>query len=277
VPLILQAAIIGLIQGLTEFIPISSSAHLIFVPRIAGWNDPFINSNAFDVMLHMGTLVALLIYFWGDLVSLLLAWLASIRDRSIRGDPSRRLAWLLVISVIPGALLGAFGESFFDTFFREYSLLYIAALLAIGATILWIAEAVGRRRRELDDLRVRDAATIGAAQALALFPGISRSGITIAAGLFLGLEREAAARFSFLMATPIIAGAGIWKARELFGGALGAADVLPLVVGFVAAALAGLAAIAFLLAYLRRRSTALFIGYRYVAAALLVVAVVAGR
>jgi undecaprenyl-diphosphatase len=277
VPLILQAAIIGLIQGLTEFIPISSSAHLIFVPRIAGWNDPFINSNAFDVMLHMGTLVALLIYFWGDLVSLLLAWLASIRDRSIRGDPSRRLAWLLVISVIPGALLGAFGESFFDTFFREYSLLYIAALLAIGATILWIAEAVGRRRRELDDLRVRDAATIGAAQALALFPGISRSGITIAAGLFLGLEREAAARFSFLMATPIIAGAGIWKARELFGGALGATDVLPLVVGFVAAALAGLAAIAFLLAYLRRRSTALFIGYRYVAAALLVVAVVAGR
>jgi undecaprenyl-diphosphatase len=277
VPLILQAAIIGLIQGLTEFIPISSSAHLIFVPRIAGWNDPFINSNAFDVMLHMGTLVALLIYFWGDLVSLLLAWLASIRDRSIRGDPSRRLAWLLVISVIPGALLGAFGESFFDTFFREHSLLYIAALLAIGATILWIAEAVGRRRRELDDLRVRDAATIGAAQALALFPGISRSGITIAAGLFLGLEREAAARFSFLMATPIIAGAGIWKARELFGGALGTADVLPLVVGFVAAALAGLAAIAFLLAYLRRRSTALFIGYRYVAAALLVVAVVAGR
>jgi undecaprenyl-diphosphatase len=277
VPLILQAAIIGLIQGLTEFIPISSSAHLIFVPRIAGWNDPFINSNAFDVMLHMGTLVALLIYFWGDLVSLLLAWLASIRDRSIRGDPSRRLAWLLVISVIPGALLGAFGESFFDTFFREHSLLYIAALLAIGATILWIAEAVGRRRRELDDLRVRDAATIGAAQALALFPGISRSGITIAAGLFLGLEREAAARFSFLMATPIIAGAGIWKARELFGGALGAPDVLPLVVGFVAAALAGLAAIAFLLAYLRRRSTALFIGYRYVAAALLVVAVVAGR
>jgi undecaprenyl-diphosphatase len=277
VPLILQAAIIGLIQGLTEFIPISSSAHLIFVPRIAGWNDPFINSNAFDVMLHMGTLVALLIYFWGDLVSLLLAWLASIRDRSIRGDPSRRLAWLLVISVIPGALLGAFGESFFDTFFREHSLLYIAGLLAIGATILWIAEAVGRRRRELDDLRVRDAATIGAAQALALFPGISRSGITIAAGLFLGLEREAAARFSFLMATPIIAGAGIWKARELFGGALGATDVLPLVVGFVAAALAGLAAIAFLLAYLRRRSTALFIGYRYAAAALLVVAVVAGR
>jgi len=225
----------------------------------------------------MGTLVALLIYFWGDLVSLLLAWLASIRDRSIRGDPSRRLAWLLVISVIPGALLGAFGESFFDTYFREHSLLYIAALLAIGATILWIADAVGRRRRELDDLRVRDAATIGVAQALALFPGISRSGITIAAGLFLGLEREAAARFSFLMATPIIAGAGIWKARELVGGALGAADVIPLVVGFVAAALAGLAAIAFLLAYLRRRSTALFIGYRYVAAALLVVAVVAGR
>ena len=268
---------IGLIQGLTEFIPVSSSAHLIFVPRIAGWNDPFINSNAFDVMLHMGTLVALLIYFWGDLVALLLAWLASIRDRSLAGDPQRRLAWLLVITVIPGALLGALGESFFDTFFRERTLLFIAALLAIGATLLLLAERMRSRRRTMSDLEPVDAAVIGGAQALALFPGISRSGITIAAGLFLGLEREAAARFSFLMATPIVAGAGIWKARELFGGGLVAADVLPLVVGFAAAALAGLAAIAFLLAYLRRRSTALFIGYRYIVAILLVVAAIANR
>jgi len=268
---------IGLIQGLTEFIPVSSSAHLIFVPRIAGWNDPFINSNAFDVMLHMGTLVALLIYFWGDLVALLLAWLASIRDRSLAGDPQRRLAWLLVITVIPGALLGALGESFFDTFFRERTLLFIAALLAIGATLLLLAERMRSRRRTMSDLEPVDAAVIGGAQALALFPGISRSGITIAAGLFLGLEREAAARFSFLMATPIVGGAGIWKARELLGGGLVAADVLPLVVGFAAAALAGLAAIAFLLAYLRRRSTALFIGYRYIVAILLVVAAIANR
>src|SRR5205823_6858857 len=171
---------------------------------------------------------------------------------------------------LPGAVLGAVGEGFFDTFFREHSMLFIAGLLAVGATILWIAEWLGSRRRGLAELRTADAAGIGAAQALALFPGISRSGITISAGLFAGLTREAAARFSFLMATPIIAGAGIWKARELVGGGIAGADLVPLAVGFVAALIAGLLAIAFLLAYLRRRSTALFIGYRYVLAAGLV-------
>lgn len=275
--LALQAAFIGLVQGLTEFIPVSSSAHLIVVPRLLGWNDPFINSNAFDVMLHMGTLVALLIYFWADLTRLLGAWLASIRDRSVGDDPDRRLAWLIFISMVPGAVLGALGESFFDTFFRDHSLLFIAALLAVGATILWIAEWMGRRTRDMRDLRVPDAVGIGAAQALALFPGISRSGITISAGLFAGLTREAAARFSFLMATPIIAGAGILKARELLGGGLAGADVLPLAAGFATALVAGLVAIAFLLAFLRRRSTALFIGYRYALAAGLVIAVILGR
>jgi undecaprenyl-diphosphatase len=275
--LVLQAAFIGLVQGLTEFIPVSSSAHLIVVPRLLGWNDPFINSNAFDVMLHMGTLVALLIYFWTDLVRLLVAWLASIRDRSIGQDPDRRLAWLIFISMLPGAVLGALGESFFDTFFREHSLLFIAALLAMGATILWLAELLGSRRRAMEDLRRVDAVGIGAAQALALFPGISRSGITISAGLVAGLTREAAARFSFLMATPLIAGAGIWKARELLGGGLAGADLLPLAAGFATALVAGLIAIAFLLAFLRRRSTALFIGYRYALAGGLVVFVLLGR
>ena len=270
--LIVQAAILGLLQGLTEFLPISSSAHLIVVPQLLGWQDPFINSNAFDVMLHMGTLLALVAYFWRDLWALFIAWIASIRERSIAGDTDRRLAWLLVVASVPGALLGAAGESFFDTFFREPGrLILIAALLAIGALLLGVGEIVGLRNRRMPDLGLRDAIAIGIAQALALFPGISRSGITIAAGLYLGLEREAAARFSFLMATPIIAGAGIWKARELVSGGLAGADVVPLIVGFVTAAVAGLAAIAFLLSYLRRQSTALFIGYRLVAALLLVV------
>jgi undecaprenyl-diphosphatase len=269
--ILVQAAILGLVQGLTEFLPISSTAHLIVVPQLLGWKDPFIVSAAFDVMLHMGTLVALLVYFWRDLLRLFWAWLASIRDRSIGADPDRRLAWLLVVSVIPGALLGAFGESFFDTYFREPGrLLFIAALLLIGGLVLAVAELIGRRSRDLADLRWRDAAVIGVAQAFALFPGISRSGITIAAGLFLGLKREPAARFSFLMATPIIAGAGLWKARELLGGGLADATVLPLVVGLVSSALAGLAAITFLLAFLRRRSTGVFIGYRIVLAALIV-------
>lgn len=275
--LVIQAAIIGLVQGLTEFIPISSSAHLIFLPRVLGWNDPFLNSNAFDVMLHMGTLVALLFYFWSDLVRLFLAWLASIRDRAIRGDPDRKLAWLLLVSVVPGAALGALGESFFDKFFREHSLLYIAALMAVGATILWLAERWGSRKRELEHLELPDAAAIGVAQAFALFPGISRSGITIASGLFLGLTREAAARFSFLMGTPIIAGAGFWKARELLASGLQSSDVAPLAVGFLAATVAGFAAIAWLLSYLRRRSTGIFIGYRYLVAAGLVLFVLLGH
>lgn len=269
--ILVQAAILGLVQGLTEFLPISSTAHLIVVPQLLGWNDPFIVSAAFDVMLHMGTLVALLVYFWRDLLRLLGAWLASIRDRSIGADPDRRLAWLLFVSVIPGALLGALGESFFDTYFREPGrLLFIAALLLIGGLILAVAELIGRRTRDLADLRWRDAAVIGVAQAFALFPGISRSGITISAGLFIGLKREPAARFSFLMATPIIAGAGLWKARELLGGGLTDATVLPLIVGLVTSAIAGLAAIAFLLAFLRRRSTGVFIAYRVVLAALIV-------
>ncbi len=268
---VLEAAILGLLQGLTEFLPISSSAHLIVVPEIMGWQDQFINSNAFDVMLHMGTLLALVVYFWRDLWALFIAWLASIRERAIHGDPNRRLAWLLVIASVPGALLGAAGESFFDTFFRDPGrIAFIAGLLAVGALLLGVGEIVGRRNRRMPDLGVRDAIGIGVAQALALFPGISRSGITIAAGLYLGLEREAAARFSFLMATPIIAGAGIWKGREIVGGGLAGADIAPLIVGFVTAAVAGFAAIAFLLSFLRRRSTGLFIGYRLVAALLLI-------
>jgi len=173
--------------------------------------------------------------------------------------------------MVPGAILGALGESFFDTFFREHSLIFIGLLLAVGAVLLGLGEKLGRHTRHLADLRMPDAVVIGAAQALALFPGISRSGITIAAGLGLGLRRESAARFSFLMATPIIAGAGLLKSRELFGGGLHAADVAPLAVGFVVAAISGLIAIAFLLSFLRRQSTALFIGYRLAAAVLLVV------
>lgn len=268
---VIQAAILGIVQGLTEFLPISSTAHLILVPQFLGWDDSFITSAAFDVMLHMGTLVALLIYFWRDLWRLLKAWLSSIRDRSIGANSDRKLAWLLFVSVVPGAIIGAFGESFFDTFFRQSSsLIYIAGLLVIGGLLLGLAELVGRRNREMPDMAWRDAVIIGLAQALALFPGISRSGITIGAGLFVGLKREAAARFSFLMATPIILGAGLWKGRELVGGGLPSGDVLPLIVGLVAAAVSGVLAIAFLLSYLRRRSTLIFIVYRFVLAALIV-------
>jgi undecaprenyl-diphosphatase len=268
---LVHAAILGIVQGLTEFLPISSSAHLILVPYIFGWTDPFIDSAAFDVMLHMGTLLALLAYFWRDLVRLLGAWLASLRDRRIGDDPDRRLSWLLIISVIPAAILGAALESFFDRTFREH-ISWIAVLIVVGAALLWFGERVGTRSRSLEKMRVPDAVTIGVAQALALFPGISRSGITIATGLFIGLEREAAARFSFLMAVPVIAGAGLWKARTLIGADLGGAQVNELVVGVVTAAIFGFIAIASLLRFLRSNPTTVFIVYRVVLAAVVVVA-----
>jgi undecaprenyl-diphosphatase len=268
---LIHAAILGIVQGLTEFLPISSSAHLILVPKLLGWNDPFIDSAAFDVMLHMGTLVALLVYFWRDLIQILGAWLASIRDRRIGDDPQRRLAWLLVVSVIPAAILGAGLESFFDQAFREHYQ-WIALFVLLGATLLWLGERRGTQTRGLDGMVLRDAVTIGAAQALALFPGISRSGITIAAGLLLGLKREAAARFSFLMAVPVIAGAGIWKARTLVGASLGGTQVNELIVGIVTSAIFGFIAIAFLLRFLRTNPTTVFIAYRIVFAAVIVVA-----
>jgi undecaprenyl-diphosphatase len=268
---LIHAAILGIVQGLTEFLPISSSAHLILVPILLGWHDPFIDSAAFDVMLHLGTLVALLAYFWRDLIGLLGAWLASIRDRRIGADPQRRLAWLLVVSVIPAALLGAAFESFFDEAFREHWQ-WIGLFVIAGAALLWLAERQGSQARNLDGMSLRDAVTIGVAQAIALFPGISRSGVTIATGLFLGLTRESAARFSFLMAVPVIAGAGVWKGRTLLGAGLGGAQIDQLVVGVVMAALFGFLAIAFLLRFLRTNPTTVFIVYRLALAAVIVVA-----
>lgn len=273
-PLLLQALVIGILQGLTEFLPISSSAHLIVVPRFLGWSDPFLNSASFDVMLHAGTLIALLLYFWSDLLQLLAAWVASLREQRIGADPDRRLAWLILVTMIPGALLGVAFESLFDTFFRNHIIL-VAVFLALGAGILWLAEQLAFLQRGLDDVTVRDAIVIGVAQAFALFPGFSRSGMTIAAGLYSGLTREAAARFSFLMGTPIIAGAAAWKARELLQSGLPAADRWPLLAGMLGAAAAGLIAIVVLLAYLRRNTTRPFIAERLVLAGLVVVFVLA--
>jgi undecaprenyl-diphosphatase len=263
---IIHAAILGIVQGLTEFLPISSSAHLILVPKFLGWNDAFLDSAAFDVMLHMGTLAALLVYFWRDILRLLRAGLASVRERSLGLDADRKLAWLLVVSVVPAALLGAAFESEFDTVFRE-RIVWIGLFLIAGASLLWLAERHGRQARDLAGMRLTDAVVIGLAQALALFPGVSRSGITIAAGLGLGLERAAAARFSFLMAIPIIAGAGMWKARTLAGAGLSGANAGELVVGVAFSAVFGFVAVAFLLSFLRRNSTLIFIAYRAVLAA----------
>ena len=278
---VFQAILIGIIQGLTEFIPISSSAHLELTPWIAGWGqDGLVGSLAFDVFLHLGTLTALLAYFWRDWIRLARAFFASIGERRIGGDPDRRLAWLLALATVPAAVIGFVGEDLIDEALHggsDTARLAIAAFLVLGALGLLAADRLGSRSRDLGHVGVPAALTIGFSQALALLPGISRSGATITAGLAMGLTREAAARFSFLLATPITLGAGLYGSRDLLTETHSATEWLAIGGGFLAAAVAGLLAIGFLLAWLRTRSVAVFSIYRIAFAVLVVVLVLAGR
>ncbi len=268
---IVQAIVLGIVQGLTEFLPVSSSGHLIVVPALLGWDDPFIESLAFSVMLHVATLLALLLYFQADWRRLIPAGLAAIRDRSFRGDPDRKLAWLLAASTIPAVIVGVLLNDVIENVFREPRL--VAVTLVIGAAILWLADRLGSRTRQVEGVTFPIAIGIGAAQALALIPGISRSGISISAGLFAGLDREAAARFSFLMATPITAGAGLWEFRKIVSGEAGVdLPLIPLAAGMVAGLLAGLVAIAVTLRFLRTHGVGVFVIYRIALAAVVLVA-----
>jgi undecaprenyl-diphosphatase len=278
---VLQAAIMGLLQGITEFIPISSSAHLELAPWIFGWDESgLIGSLAFDVFLHLGTLVALLVYFARDWLRYLRAWWASIRERSVAGDTDRKVAWLLIAATIPAAVIGFTFEDFIGETFHgdsDAARLAIAGFLVIGAVLLWLADRLGRRTREIEALNAPTALTIGFSQALALFPGISRSGATLTTGLALGLTREAAARFSFLLAVPITLGAGIYGSRHLLTEAHTGVEWLAIAVGFAAAAISGMLAIGFLLSWLRTRSVTIFSVYRIVFAAFVVLLVFNGH
>ncbi len=268
---LVQAIVLGIVQGLTEFLPVSSSGHLIVIPALLGWHDPFIQSLAFSVMLHVATLLALLLYFQADWRRLIPAGLAAIRDRSFRGDPDRKLAWLLAASTIPAVIAGVLLNDVIENGFREPRL--VAVTLVIGAAILWLADRLGSRTRTIEGLTFPIALGIGAAQALALVPGISRAGISISAGLFAGLSREAAARFAFLMATPITFGAGIWEFRKIVTGEAGVdLPLVPLAAGMLASLIAGLLAIAVTLRFLRTHSVGVFVIYRIALAAVVVVA-----
>jgi undecaprenyl-diphosphatase len=265
-----QALIMGIVQGLTEFLPVSSSGHLVIVPHLLGWTDPFITSLAFSVMLHLGTLVALLVYFRADWLVIIPAGVGSLRERSLETDPNRKLAWLLVVATIPAVIAGPILNDRLEAAVRTAE--DVAIALVIGAAILWLADQVGRKVDGIEKVTFPLALVIGLAQSIALVPGISRAGMTISAGLFAGLTREAAARFSFLMATPIIAGAGVFEARKLVTGEAGVpVQVAPLVVGMVAALVAGLAAIHLMLRYLRTHSYGIFVVERIVIAALVLV------
>lgn len=245
---VLQALILGIVQGLGEFLPISSSAHLILVPWLLGWKIPGLT---FDVALHMGTLLAVVLYFWHD-------WLNLFRSAFNRkSSDEKRLFWYLVIATIPGGLFGVLLEKKAETIFRAP--LLIGILLIVMGLVLYLADKK-RQARNLDTMTLGDAVWIGLLQALAILPGVSRSGSTIAAARWLNLSREAAARFSFLMSTPIILGAGILKLRHLTLAAIN----FPFITGVASSFIVGILSISFLLKYLRRNNFNIFVGYRFI-------------
>ncbi len=280
----LQAIVLGLVQGLTEFIPISSSAHLIIIPWLFGWSDPALTSLPFDVALHLGTLLALLAFFAADWIRLLNAGVRSLIERKIGDDVDRRLAWMLVIGSIPGGIVGVLAEGRIEAWFHPadrpiapVAMIAMAIIIALLGAALLGAERIAAHRRTMDRLTFKDAVLVGLAQALAVFPGVSRSGATITTGLAVGLERETAARFSFLLSAPIIAGAGAKSLVEILqamrSGATARADLLLFPVGFLAAAVSGYLCIRYLLRYLQRHPMDVFVYYRWgLAVVLLVVA-----
>jgi len=277
---ILQAIILGIIQGLTEFIPISSSAHLVIVPWLFGWDNPALESLSFDVALHMGTLVALLTFFASDWVRLIRAGVLSVIERKIGDNLNRRLAWFMLIGCIPGGVAGVLLESKIEELFhRPDAPIHASAMMAMSVIIallgaaLFGAERLARHERGMDRVSLKDAILIGLAQALAIFPGVSRSGSTITAGLVVGLERETAARFSFLLSAPIIAGAGAKSLLDicigLEAGVLAQADVVLFVAGFTAAGVSGYMCIKYLLRFLQKHPTDIFVYYRWALAVLI--------
>ncbi len=258
----LQAVILGLLQGVTEFVPVSSSAHLVLVPWLLGWPSPGL---AFDTMLHLGTLAAVLAVFWHDLVTLARAWLGSLRPGAA-GTPHSRMAWALIIGTVPAIVLGVLAESYVENLFETPGA--VAALLLVTGALLLASEWWARRSQTLEEIGPRHAALIGLFQGLAIAPGISRSGATISAGRFVGLPRTEAARFSFLLAVPVIAGAGATQALRLVDAGLTGESVGLLIAGFLAAFISGYLVIRGLLSYLQRRGLLPFAIYCAVAGAL---------
>ena len=261
-----QALALGLVQGATELLPISSSGHLILVPWAADWtylkNDDEFNQT-FDVALHLGTLVAVVGYFWRDVARLLGAWIGSLTRRSISGS-DERLAWAVVVATIPAAAAGALGESFIVDHLGEPW--QIAILLPFFGLVLLGADRTPERR-DLGTVGIKEGLAIGIAQSLALAPGVSRSGITISAARFLGLDRDSAARLSFLLLIPTTFGAVLWKGvTDVLLGDLPTGWHGPFVVGMLAALASGLLAIVFLLGFVRRHTYAPFVVYRIVVA-----------
>lgn len=246
---VLEATVLAVVQGLTEFLPVSSSAHLVLVPWLLGWEPHAI---AFDTTLHLGTLAAVFLYFGGDVVRLLKGWTLTLHNPIKKVDDDGMLAWWIIVGTIPAALMGYVFEDFFEELFGRPC--WVAVFLLVTASLLVACERLGQRRKDLPAMGFMMALGIGLAQALAIAPGISRSGATIAAAMFFGLKREASARYSFLLSMPIILGAGGLQLLRLFERDVPLASLTPYVIGFIFAAVTGYVCIHFLLSYLRTNS-----------------------
>jgi len=254
---IIQAIILGIVQGATEFIPVSSSGHLVIVPWLLGWDKP---SLLFDTMLHWGTLLAIFFVFWRDFLALIRAWFGSLARRSL-ADPNARLAWFIIVGTIPAVAAGLLFNDFLESMFLNPQA--VGFFMLITAGLLAGSEQLAKRSqatRDLDHMNWTDAIVIGVAQSFALLPGISRSGSTIAAGLGRGIRRDLAARYSFLLGTPAFLGAGLLQVVKTVSedSVMLTGNVVPIVAGFIAAAVVGVLAIRFLLHYLRNRTLYVF-------------------
>jgi len=271
-----QALVLGIVQGATELLPISSSGHLILVPWAFGWHyleqHPEFNKT-FDVALHLGTLVAVVLYFWRDLVGLVRAWFRSVAARRI-ATGEERIAWYIVVATIPAAIAGAAGESFIEDHLGDPW--QIAILLALFGVILWLADRV-QPTRTMEGIGWKGAVGVGLAQCLALMPGVSRSGVTISAARLLRLDRDQAARLSFLLLVPIVFGAAVLKGvKDVLIDGLPPGSAGPFVIGMLAAAVVGLVAIWGLLGYVRRHTYGVFVVYRLVLAGTILLVIAAG-
>ncbi len=271
---LLQAIVLGIVQGLTEFLPVSSSGHLLLGQYFLGLDqDRF--GLSFDVALHMGTLVAVVSYFWRDLLRMAFAFFRSFGHRDLANDADQRMAYLIIAATVPAAVIGFFLEGFFEGPAVRSPWVVVFNFVLIGVLFI-VGEVVGKRTRRASKLGFGEAVGIGFAQAAALVPGVSRSGATITLGLFLGLRREEAARFSFLMSVPIIAGAGSLKVGEVILQGMDAAQAFLFVVGFVTSAAVGYVTIRFLLNYLTNHSLRAFAFYRFGVAAVVTVLLLLG-
>jgi undecaprenyl-diphosphatase len=262
VPVPLLAFILGVVQAVTEFLPISSSAHLILARHALGFEA--VDGLTFDVALHIGTLLAVVVYFWGDLRWLARGFLGSIARTNGPTDPAGRLAWYVLAACVPAGIVGALFEADIEYYFRHPSVIVVTLLL--GAFLFLWVERRFSSDGEMPSLSLKQAVAIGAAQSLALIPGVSRSGITIVVGMMCGLRRDQAARFSFLMASPLMLAAGMKKSLDLFSEPISSTEMTALVIGVATSAFAGWLVIRFLLNFLRRRGLEWFAYYRIVLA-----------